>query len=74
MQAIVDMLTGFFDLVMQLVQFIFKLLGDLVFVLQTLTQFVANIPTYFMWLPPGIVAIVVVSFSLVVIYMVLNRK
>lgn len=74
MKAIIDMLTGFFDLIGQLVQFIFDLLGDLVFVLGLLTQFVVEIPSYFLWLPSAVISVVVVGFSIVVIYMILNRK
>lgn len=74
MGAIVDILKGFVDLIVGLVDFVIDLFMDLVFVIGLLGQFVLEIPTYFLWLPDQVLSVVVVGFSIVVIYMILNRK
>ena len=74
MQAIVDMFVGFFNAIELIIDFVIDLFADLVFVIATLGQFVLEIPGYFMWLPPEIIALVAVVFSVVVIYMIIGRK
>lgn len=74
MQAIVDMFVGFFNAIELIIDFVIDLFADLVFVIATLGQFVLEIPGYFIWLPPEILALIVVLFSVVVIYMIIGRK
>lgn len=74
MQAIVNMLTGFFDAIGSIIDFVVDFFSDLVFVIATLGQFVIEIPGYFVWLPVEIIALLVTIFSIVVIYMILGRK
>lgn len=74
MQAIIDLFVGFFSAIDIIINFIIDLFADLVFVIATLGQFVLEIPGYFMWLPPEIIALIVLLFSVVVIYMIIGRK
>ena len=48
--------------------------GGLADIIGLLAQFVIEIPGYFSWLPSEALALLVTTFSIVVIYMVLNRK
>lgn len=74
MQAILDMFTGFFEVVGKVISFVTDFFMDLAFVIRTLGQFVLEIPGYFVWLPAEIIAIIVTIFAVVVIYMILGRK
>lgn len=74
MQAIINMISGFFEAFGKIIDFIVDFFMDLVFVITTLGQFVIEIPGYFVWLPSEIIALIVTIFSIVVIYMILGRK
>lgn len=74
MQAILDFFSGFVDLISSIVDFVVGFFTDLVYVIGLMGSFLINIPGYFGWLPPALIAVVVTTFSIVVIYMILNRK
>lgn len=74
MQAIADFFVAVGDIIGSVVQFIVDFFMDLVYVIGLLAQFVIEIPGYFSWLPGEALALLVTTFSIVVIYMVLNRK
>lgn len=74
MTAIVNFFKGFANIISSVIDFVIDFFMDLVYVIGLLGQFVVEIPGYFTWLPSEITALVVICFSLVVIYMVLNRK
>ena len=74
MQAILDFFTNIWSVVNQLISFVIGLVEDLVYVVRLTGQFVANIPTYFSWLPPAALAILVSIFGIVVIYKIIGRE
>jgi len=74
MKALVDMLKGIVDFIGSLIDFVVGFFQDLVYVIGLLGQFVLEIPGYFGWLPSAAITLLVTTFSIVVIYMVLNRK
>lgn len=74
MQAILDFFVGLFEVVKSLITFVIDFIGDIVYVVQLTGTFVANIPTYFAWLPSAYVSLLVTIFSIVVIYKVLGRE
>lgn len=74
MQAIIDFFTGFADILSSVVDFVVSFFTDLIYVIGLMGQFVIEIPGYFSWLPGPAIALLVTTFSIVVIYMVLNRK
>lgn len=74
MQAIIDFFTGFADIIGSIVDFVIGFFTDLIYVIGLMGQFVIEIPGYFSWLPSTAIALLVTTFSIVVIYMVLNRK
>jgi hypothetical protein len=74
MQAILDFFTNIWTVVNQLISFVIGLVEDLVYVVRLTGQFVANIPTYFSWLPPAALAILVSIFGIVVIYKIIGRE
>ena len=74
MNAIINFFVGFVDVITSVVNFVIDLVGDLLYVIALLAKFVIEIPSYFMWLPEEIIALLVALFGFVVIYMILNRK
>lgn len=74
MDAIVDALEDFFEVITDLVDFVFQLFEDLLTMIQLLGKFLAEIPSYFSWLPSGFVAVVVVLFGVVVVYKIIGRE
>lgn len=74
MKAIIDFIQGFVDIVVSLVNFVIQTITDLVYVIGLLGQMLVNLPTYFGWLPSVIVSMLVVIFSIVVIYKILGRE
>ena len=74
MQSIINFFTGVADLVVSLVDFVIGLIGDIVYMVELTAVFVANIPTYFAWLPGTFVATIVIIFSIVVIYKIIGRE
>lgn len=74
MQAILDFFATIGEVLTTVVEFVIQLFKDLLFMLQLLAKFVVSIPDYFSWLPGGVVAVIVVIFSVVVIYKILGRE
>lgn len=74
MDAILKMLKGFISTVSSICDFIVDFFADLVYVIGLLGKFILEIPAYFGWLPTTVLAILLTTFSIVVIYMILGRK
>lgn len=66
-QGIGNAITNFFD-------FLFSLVGDLVYLIQLTGKFLVSIPGYFSWLPPELLALIGTIFTIVVLYKVLGRE
>ena len=62
------------EFAMTLVEFSLQFIADIGYLAQILSSFVANVPGYFGWLPSPVVTLLGVAFSIVVVYMILNRK
>ena len=58
----------------KIVDFIVQFILDVAYIGQLLASLVVNIPGYFSWLPSPIVVLLGTAFSIVVVYMILNRK
>lgn len=74
MEDIINMLEGFIDGVLGLIDFVVTMIEDLVYVISLTGEFVANIPDYFSWLPSVHVTMLISIFGIVVIYKVLGRE
>lgn len=74
MQAVIDFFSGIADFFTSIVEFVIGFFEDLIYVIGLMGQFVIEIPGYFSWLPSAAIALLVTTFSIVVIYMILNRK
>lgn len=74
MSVIIDFFSGLFDTIANMVLYFINLLKDMVYVLKLLRTFVWKLPELFMWLPGTLVAMLVVVFSIVIIYKILGRE
>lgn len=62
------------SVITSLVDFVIGFVEDIVTVVKMTASFVAKIPNLFSWLPAEVLAIVVITFSVVVIYKVMGRE
>lgn len=74
MQGILDFLHGIADGFMSVIDFIISMFEDLVYVVQLTGKFLSSIPDFFSWLPPGVLALLVTIFGIVVVYKILGRE
>ena len=74
MDAIIGFFKGLADIITAVIDFVVGLFQDLIYMIQLLGQFIVNIPDYFVWLPSGVVAVIVTIFAIVVIYKILGRE
>ena len=65
--SIGDFFAGIYD-------FIVGFVADIISVVEYCTSAVAQIPKFFEWLDPALVAIVLSAFAIVVIYKILGRE
>lgn len=69
-----DGFTQIFEFFGAIIDFIIDFVADLVNVVKNTAVAVSEIPSYFDWLPPEVLVIIVSIFSVVVIYKVLGRE
>lgn len=74
MDAIVGFFTGLVDVLGGIVDFVIGLIGDLVYLAQITAKAVASIPSYFSWVPPQVLALLLSIFAVVVLYKILGRE
>lgn len=74
MGAIIDFIKSIADGVLTLIDFVVSFVGDIVYIVQLTGQYLAQIPSYFAWLPPELLTILVTIFAIVVIYKVTGRE
>lgn len=53
--------------------FIIHVFQEIVYVIQLLGTVIANIPSYFTWLPASVIALLILGIGIVVIYKVVGR-
>lgn len=73
MAGLVNIITGIFDVVKSVVDFVVSFFQDIVYVVKSLGQFLGKATTMFAFLPPAVLAIFIVGLSVVVIYKVIGR-
>lgn len=74
MNALIDFIKGIGEAIVSVIDFVMGLFEDLVYMIKLLGVVIANIPNYFSWLPPQVLALVVLIISIVVIYKILGRE
>lgn len=74
MQAIISFFESIGSIISTVIDFIIGLFRDLIFLIQLLGNFLANIPTYLSFLPSAVTASVILIFSIAVIFKILGRE
>lgn len=74
MQAITDFFNMVGSIISTAIKFVISLFQDLLFLIQLLGNFLANLPTYFSFLPSTVTASVLLIFSIAVIFKILGRE
>lgn len=74
MGAILDVLSGFIDLCIFVVDFIISTIRDLLYMVGLLGELTVNLPDYLGWLPSSIMTHFLVIISIVVVYKIIGRE
>lgn len=74
MNALFDVLTGFIDLCIFIVDFVISTIRDLIYMVGLLGEITLQLPTYFGWLPSQILTHFLLIISIVVIYKIIGRE
>lgn len=73
MQAILDVLKSIGEFFSTVINFVVKMVQDLVYVVELMGMTIAKIPQYISFLPSSVVSIFVVALTLIVVYKILGR-
>lgn len=74
MSTLIQFISGIGDAVLAAFEFLSSLIKDTLYVAQLASQAVASIPDYFAFFPQEILSLIVVLFTLVIIYLILGRQ
>lgn len=74
MRSLIKLIKNIGKIITTVIDFVISFFQDVVYVVQLTGKFLAEIPNYFSWLPGGLLTILIVIFSIVVIYKVLGRE
>lgn len=74
MQSIVKILSSIVDWIVIAFDFVFGFFEDIVYIGKITGVFLRKIPEYFAWLPSQCIVLVVLIFSIVVLYKILGRE
>lgn len=73
MQAIVDFLSGIGNAILAGIDFVVSFFEDLVYIIQLTGKFLAQLPSFFSWLPAPVVSVLLTTFAIVVVYKIAGR-
>lgn len=73
MSAILDFFVSLGNVITSLVQFVIKLVQDLFYIINLLTNLLLSLPSMIGWLPSACITLVISIFSIVVIYKIMGR-
>lgn len=74
MSDVIQFLKGIGDFFVSIGNFIVDFVGDLLYIIKITAEVIAELPSYFSWLPEAFVAVVLVIFGIVVIYKIAGRE
>lgn len=74
MDTIISFFEGIGKWLVGVIDFVVSFFGDLIYVIQLTGKVLAQIPSFFSWMPAEIVTLLVVLFGIVVIYKILGRE
>lgn len=62
MEDLLDLIEGLIDAVMSAFDYLWSIITDTLYVVELLGKFVAEIPSYFAWMPEELLVIVIAVF------------
>ena len=74
MDALLQFFKGIGNAITSVIDFVIGFFQDLVYLIQLTGRFLAQIPNYFSWLPSVVTTMLIVLFSIVVVYKILGRE
>ena len=74
MKALVAFAEGISSAITGVLDFLFSLIGDVVYLVQLTGRMLAQIPRYFSFLPAPVLAVIVTAVTIAVLYKVLGRE
>ena len=74
MDAVISFFKGIGDFLVSVIDFVISFFQDLIYIIKLLGKFLAQLPSYFSWLPADILALLLTLFAIVVIYKILGRE
>lgn len=74
MRSLIKLIKNIGKIITTIVTFVISFFKDLVYVIELTGKFLAQLPSYFSWLPTELLTILLVIFSIVVIYKILGRE
>lgn len=73
LETIKDFIVGIGDMINTAWDFLIGIFEDIAYLIKLLYTFLADIPSYFSWLPVEVVAVIVTIFGVVVVLRVIGR-
>lgn len=73
MQSIIDFLSGIGSAILAGIDFVVSFFEDLVYIIQLTGKFLAQLPSFFSWLPAPVVSVLLTTFAIVVVYKIAGR-
>lgn len=73
MFGLFNLIKGFFEFVTSVIQFVIKLIGDLVYIVGLIGQAIIKIPSYIGFLPASVIAVFLTGLTIIVVYKIAGR-
>ena len=74
MDSVIEFFKGIGEAIVSVFDFLVSFFEDLVYVITLLGKFIAQIPSYFSWLPTELIVILSSILAVVVIYKIMGRE
>lgn len=74
MAALTNFLSGIGDGLISVVNFVIDFFKDIAYLVKLTGEFVLKVPDYLSWLPTEVLALLISTFTIVVLYKVLGRE
>lgn len=74
MDALLKFFEGIGTAITSVFDFCFSMVSDLVYLVGVTGKFLSHIPSYFNWLPPQLLGLLVSIFAIVVLYKIFGRE
>lgn len=74
MSTLIEFFKGLGDAVVSVFNFVISFFGDVVYLIKLTGEFVLKVPQYLSFIPSEVLAIITLTFTIVVLYKVLGRE